>query len=158
MQITHPIFGELAYDDYDGYTAKKIFPFADKEVEIELVLEENEVGSGIEEFHCEAFKNLMANWDKTIPNVLQAIIKYQNEEWSSTDHTQSFPKFNTHCDVLENVKLFGIKITTLILGHEKEDGCYVVLLFGANWVNEDYGVLSVALDGENVIEVSDQDI
>ena len=158
MQITHPIFGELWYDDYHGYTAKKIVSFADKEAEIEIVLKENEVGSGIEEAHCETFKNLMANWDRTMPNVLQAIIKYQNEEWSSTDHSQSFPIFKSPCDVLENVELCGIKIASLIQGHKKEDGCYVVLTFGADWVNDDYRLLSVALDGEKIVKVSDQHV
>jgi hypothetical protein len=155
MQVIHPLFGELEYDDYEGYKTKKIVSFSGKETEIELIIKtDNE----IEKDYCETYETLMINWDEIVPNVIQAIIQYQNEEWSSTDHTQSFPQFKTPCDVLENIKLFGIKIATLIMGHKKQKGCYVVLTFEAEWVNDDYGILSVALDDGKVIEVSDQDI
>lgn len=91
-------------------------------------------------------------------DVLQSIIEYQNDEWDSTDYTQSFPKFKTVDDVLENVELTRITLEARPPEYRKQEGRYIILLFNAEWVNDDYRLLSVALINENVVEVSDQDI
>lgn len=157
MQISHPLFGELEYDDYEGYKAKTIITFSDKETEVDLILSEIYGNGGIEEEHCKAYEALIANWGNIVPEVLQAIIKYQNEEWDSTDYTQSFPKFKTVNDVFENVELIGITVEAGLPEYQ-EEGRYIILLFDAEWVNNDYRLLSVALINEKVVEVSDQDI
>jgi hypothetical protein len=158
MQVSHPLFGELEYDDYEGYVTKKIVMFSGKETEVELIISETLGNGGIEKEHCEAYEALLANWDKIVPDVLQAIIKYQNDEWDSTDYTQSFPKFKTVNDVLENIELTSITINSLTPEYREQEGRYVILIFGAEWVNDDYHLLSVALINEKVVEVTDQDI
>jgi hypothetical protein len=132
--------------------------FSGKETEVELIISETLGNGGIEKEHCEAYEALLANWDKIVPDVLQAIIKYQNDEWDSTDYTQSFPKFKTVNDVLENIELTSITINSLTPEYREQEGRYVILIFGAEWVNDDYHLLSVALINEKVVEVTDQDI
>lgn len=158
MQISYSLFGELEYDDYEGYKTKTVVMFSDKEKEVDLVISETLGNGGIEKEHCEAYEALIVNWDKIVPNILQSIIEYQNEEWDSTDYTQSFPKFKTVEDVLENIELTSITIEAQPPEYRKQKGRYIILLFSAEWVNDDYGLLSVALINEKVVEVSDQDI
>jgi len=102
--MTHPIFGQLEYDENRGYVTKNTINFAGKETEVELVLallytQNNE----IEEGHIKTHQALMQNWDSVVPRVLQSIMEYQNECWDDNDYTASFPKFQTHEDVLENL-------------------------------------------------------
>lgn len=158
MQVSHPLFGELEYDDYEGYKTKTVVMFSGKETEIELIISETLGTGGIEKEHCQAYEALIANWDKIVSDVLQSIIEYQNDEWDSTDYTQSFPKFKTVDDVLENVELTRITLEARPPEYRKQEGRYIILLFNAEWVNDDYRLLSVALINENVVEVSDQDI
>ena len=126
--MTHPIFGQLEYDeDFGrGYVTKKTINFAGKETEVELVLSllytQNDE---IEEGHIKTYQALMQNWDSIVPRVLQSIMEYQNESWDDNDHTASFPEFQTHEDVLANLDCFiEIKI------HAKADCRYAVLVFG----------------------------
>lgn len=158
MQESHPLFGELEYDDYEGYITKTVVEFSGQEKEIELVISETNGNGGIEKGHCEAYEAMLANWDKIEPDVLQAIIEYQNEHWDDTDHTQSYPKFKTVEDVLENAELIGIRIEARPHEYLELEGRFIVLLFSAEWVNNDYELLSVALVNEKVIRVTDQDI
>ncbi len=158
MQVSHPLFGKLEYDDYEGYITKTVVMFSGKETEVELIISETLGDGGIETQHSEAYEALIVNWTKIVSDVLQAIIEYQNEEWDSTDHTQSFPKFKMVDDVLENVELTRITLEAKPPEYRKQEGRYIVLLFNAEWVNDDYGLLSVALINEKVVEVSDQAI
>ncbi|MEW4413436.1 hypothetical protein [Clostridium sp. AN503] len=79
-----------------------------------------------------------------------------NGSWGDTDHTNSFLKFETAQDVLDNTELYGIQIETQ--SPDNQDDRYVVLLFNAEWVNDDYRILSVALVNEKVDEVTDQNL
>jgi len=51
MQISHPLFGESEYDDYDGYTTKTVVVFSGKETEVELIISETLGNGGIEKEH-----------------------------------------------------------------------------------------------------------
>ncbi|GEM_PF-3609746 len=158
MKETHPLFGPLEYDDYLGYTTSTTVLFSGKKTEVELIISETLGNGGIEEIHCDTYNVLIENWEEIVPDVLQAIIKYQNTEWGASDHTQSFPMFKTMNDVLENVELIRITLEAGIPEYRKQEGRYVVLLFSAEWVNNDYRLLSVALINEKVVEVTDQDV
>lgn len=158
MQISHPLFGELEYDEYEGYVTETVVMFSGKETEIELTISETLGNGGIEKEHCDAYEALLINWDKIVPDVLKSIIEYQNEEWDSTDYTQSFTKFQTVEDVLENTELISIKIEATPPEYRNQKGRYIILIFSAEWVNNDYRLLSVALINEKVVEVTDQDI
>lgn len=158
MQESHPLFGELEYDEYEGFITKKVVLFSGEEAEIELVISDPYEEGEIQEEHCEAYEAMLASWDKVVPDVLQAIIKYQNEHWDDSDHTQSYPMFKTVNDVLEHVKLISIRIDAQPHESLELEGRFVVLIFSAEWVNNDYKLLSVALVKEKVIEVTDQDI
>ena len=159
---THPLFGQLEYDDYEGYKTNIIVKVRGEEIKIELIISEYLFGDGgIEEAHCEAYIALMENWDNIMQDVFQNIIEYQNDEWDSTDYSASFPLFESIDDVVKNTKITGI---TLNLHPEEygmfrgQEGRFVVLLFNAEWVNDDYRILSVALINEKVVEVTDQNI
>lgn len=158
MKVSHPLFGELEYDDYVGYQTKTVVMFSGNEIEIDLVISETLGNGGIEKAHCEAYEALTLNWDKMVPKVLQAVMEYQNEEWDSTDYTQSFPKFQTVDDVLANIELTRITLEVRPPMYREIEGRYIVLLFHAEWVNNDYRLLSVAMVNEEVTEVSDQDL
>lgn len=56
-------------------------------------------------------------------------------------------------DVLNNTKFYGIKIQS-----ESKEKRNAVLEFSADWVNDDYRVLSVNLINEEIIAVTDQAI
>lgn len=158
MQLSHPLFGELEYDDYEGYKTKATVLFSGKETEVELILSETFGSGGVEQEHAEAYHALIEHRDTIVPDILKAIIQYQHEEWDSSDHTQSFPKFKTIDDVLKNVELTRITIEVRPPEYRNQEGRYIILLFGAEWVNDDYRLLSVALLNETVVEVTDQDI
>lgn len=156
----HPLFGELEYDEdeYEGYKAKAVVTFKGKETEVDLMLSEVLGDGGVEETHCEAYKAMMENWDQIVAEALQAALEYQNESWEDSDHTMSFPKFKTVEDVLDNIELFSIKIEARPPMDFDQDGRYIVLIFEAEWVNNDYRLLSVGLYNEKVDEVTDQDL
>ncbi len=158
MQVSHPLFGELEYDDYEGYITKTVVMFSGKETEVELIISETLGDGGIEQSHCEAYEALIENWNKFLPDILQSILEYQNKEWDSTDYTQSFPKFKTVDDLLDNIELTRITLEAQPPEYRRQEGRYIVLLFNVEWVNDDYGLLSVALINEKVVEVSDQAI
>lgn len=158
MKLSHPLFQELEYDDYGGYKTKAVFPFSGKEGEVDLILSETFGNGGIEPGHCTAYEALLAGWQTIVPEVLYAILSYQNDEWGATDHTQSFPKFQTVEDVLEYTAFIGITLHACSPDYLGARGRYAVLLFHAEWVNNDYRLLSVALLNEKVVEVSDQEL
>ena len=160
--VVPPIFGKLKYDDdYRAYKTKTTLKVLDKEVKVDLIISELFGVGGIEEAHCEAYNAFMENVNKIMQDVFQGIIKYQNNEWDSTDHSASFPMFKTIDDVIKNTKIISI---TLKIHPEKygsfrgQRGRFIVLIFNAKWVNDDYGLLSVALINEKVVEVTDQNI
>ena len=154
-----PFFGELEYDEYEGYKTFVVVKIQGKDTKVDLVIS-NRYGR-IENAHNEAFEALMKNWDNIIQVVFQSIIEYQDTHWYDTDHMQSFPKFETMDDVVRHTEIFNI---TLMLHPEHFgqfrglEGRFAVLLFGADWVNDDYRILSVALINEKVVEVTDQNL
>ncbi|MDR2945626.1 MAG: hypothetical protein LBV79_02620 [Candidatus Adiutrix sp.] len=165
MPVAHPLFGELEYnEECEEYQGTIVMMFAGAKTPVELKIAEFAEQSGIETLHCATYEALTTNWNAIEPAVLQAIVEYQNEEWSSTDYTQSFPQFETADDAARNVALCGVKLElkrgeqTAGAEWQKLDDRYAVLYFNAEWVNNDYRVLSVELTNEEVTQVSDQDI
>lgn len=156
MELSHPVFGELDYDEVEGYITQTVVPFLGKDREVELVLSELWGEGGIEPQHVEAYEAMKRNWDALVADMVQAIIHYQNENWDSSDHTQSFPVFKTVEDVREHVELISIKLEAGT--PDDQEGRYIVIVFSAEWVNNDYGVLSVGLINEKVVQVTDQDL
>lgn len=155
--MKHHIFGELEFNpDKEEYETKKILCFGGKEMELTITLSETFGNGGVEDGHIRAYEALIRNWDKITNDVLNAMIEYQNRSWEDTDHTNSFLKFETAQDVLDNTELYGIQIETQ--SPDNQDERYVVLLFNAEWVNDDYRILSVALVNEKVDEVTDQNL
>ena len=155
--MKHDIMGELKLnEDREEYETKKTLTFGPKEVEITITLSETFGNGGVEDGHIKAYEALMKNWDKIISDVLNAIIEYQNKIWESTVHTNSFKKFETTQDVLDNTALYGIQIETQ--SPDNKNDRYVVLLFNAEWVNDDYRILSIALINEKIDEITDQNL
>lgn len=153
---TNPLFGVLSYDDYEGYRGKVSLDFSSKTAEVELILSEVLGEGGIEQSHYDAYRMLMKKWTLIVEEVLWAILAYQNKNWDSTDYSQSFSKFETIDDVLENIELIQLTIEAKTPDFYHQDGRYIVLLFTAEWVNDDYGLLSVVLIDEIIVKVTDQ--
>lgn len=156
MTNNDPLFGVLSYDDYEGYKGKLSLDFSKKTIEIELILSELFGESGIEQSHYDTYRMLMKKWGSIVEEVVRAILAYQNENWDSTDHSQSFSKFETVDDVLENIELIQLTIEAKAPSFYHRDGRYAVLLFSAEWVNDDYGLLSVVLIDEAIVKITDQ--
>ncbi|MDD5794160.1 MAG: hypothetical protein PUD42_05265 [Clostridiales bacterium] len=169
MDLVHPIFGELKLDEYTGYEGTKLINFSGREREVRITFDEE-----ISEKHCQAYKSFIEKLDEITPDIIQSIIKYQNEIHDDSDYTASFKYFKTAEDVLENTELLEITLQVDLyeivkeseLYHkvmqeelnDTEDGRFVVLVFGAEWVNDDYHLLSVALANEKVVYVTDENI
>lgn len=155
--MKHDVLGELELnEDREEYEAKKTLSFGQKEVGLTITLSETFGNGDVEDGHIKAYEALIKNWDKITSNVLNAIIEYQNKNWENTVHTNSFKKFETIQDVLDNTELYGIQIETQ--SPDNKNDRYVVLLFNAEWVNDDYRILSVALVNEKVDEITDQNL
>ncbi|MGL4695503.1 DUF6985 domain-containing protein [Enterococcus larvae] len=158
MENNHLLFGKLTYDEYDGYRGKIPVSFSGNEEEVELIISEIFGDGGIEDGHREAYDMLSKNWEDVVQEVVQSVLIYQNEIWDSTDHTQCFPKFQTENDVLKNIELISITLEAKAPDFRGQQGRYAVMVFNAEWVNDDYHLLSVALINEKVVEISDQAI
>ncbi len=169
MDLLHPVFGKLGLNEYEEYEAIRLIKFSGLEKEVRITFDDE-----ITEEHCQAYQSFLENLDKITPDIIQSIIEYQNEHHDDTDHTASFKYFENARDVLENTGLFEIVLQTELFGvvtHSelyckvmKEElnsigkGRYVVLLFEAEWINDDYRILSVALANEKVIYVTEENI
>jgi hypothetical protein len=165
---SHPLFGRIKVDRDDeeiyGYIAKTSVMFSGKKVKVDVNIPPGDKEGLIEQKYCDTYEALLSNWDKIMPEVLQAVIKYQNERWDLSDPTHNirqFPRFKTVDDVLRNIDPVSIEIETNPSQYNTDKdkrGRYAVLVFYAAWVNEDYGLLSVALVDEKVTLVTDQAI
>lgn len=169
MDLVHPIFGDLTLNDYDEYQATKFINFSGIEKEVEITFDDE-----ISEKHCTSYQFFIENLDKITPDIIQSIIEYQNEHHDYTDYSASFKYFETTEDVLENTALLEISLQIELHGIVKDSALYnkvikeeanavenprlVVLVFEAEWVNDDYHLLSVALMNEKVVYVTDQNI
>ncbi len=117
------------------------------------------------------YQSFIKNLDKITPEILQAIRKYQNECYDDSDYTSSFKYFENDKDVIENIELlqitfqidpFGVVKDTklykeMVKDKENELKC-MVLVFNAEWVNDDYRLLSVAIVNEKVVYVSEENL
>lgn len=153
MELFHTKLGHLVYDEYNRYVMKKSLIFCGKENEIEIYFRGYYDNEDITEVHCDTYDALFANWEKIVPKVVETIIYYQNEQWDFTNHTMSFKKFENTSDVLDNTEFYGITIQS-----DSKEKRNTVLEFNADWVNDDYRLLSVELINEEVVEVTDQAI
>ncbi|WP_336046231.1 DUF6985 domain-containing protein [Solibacillus ferritrahens] len=169
MDLLHPIFGELELNEFEEYEAIRLIKFSGLEKKVKITFDDE-----INEEHCRAYQSFIENLDRITPDIIQSIIEYQNECHDDTDYTASFKYFENTNDVIESTELFEIALQTELHGgvtdsnlyhkvmKEELDGIeeerYVVLLFEANWVNDDYRILSVALANEKVIYVTDENI
>lgn len=57
---------------------------------------------------------------------------------------------------MDNTALYGLQIETQ--SPDNENDRYVVLLFHAEWVNDDDRILSIALINEKIDEITDQNL
>ena len=162
MDMVHPIFGLLELDDLDRPAAIQPIRFAGREKEIKISFEDGE----IPEAYSLTYAALTEKLDSIAPDILRAILNYQHEHYHDSGHTEEFLYFETAADVSAHTELFEISLRSGLSGsglrgetadHEKP-GRYAVLLFSAEWVGDDYGVLSVALANEQVVCVTDQAI
>lgn len=169
MDLLHPIFGELELNDFEEYEAIRHIKFSGLEKEVKITFDDE-----INEEHCQTYQSFIENLDRITPDIIQSIIEYQKECHDYTDYTASFKYFENTNDLLENTELFEIVLQTELHGvvtdsnlyhkvmkeelNGTEEERYVVLLFEAKWVNDDYRILSVALANEKVIYVTDENI
>ena len=145
MGMVHPIFGLLELDDLDRPAAIQPIRFAGREREIKISFEDEE----IPETYSRTYAALTEKLDSIAPDILRAILNYQHEHYHDSGHTEDFPYFETAADVLAHTELFEISLrsgpSTAGLRGETADhgepGRYAVLLFSAEWVGDDYGVL-----------------
>lgn len=187
MIINHPIFGILTKDDYNEYRGTYNIHFTGVKQKVELTLEifdDNDLEYFVEEGLYEKYNNeilfeeystiyqsFIKNLDKITPEILKNIREYQNECYYNSDHTASFKYFENDKDVIENIELlqivlqcnpFGIVTETKLyqeMAKDEEDEIKcIVLVFYAEWVNDDYRLLSVAIVNEKVIYVTEESI
>lgn len=158
METTHPVFGTLTPDDLDRLTAAKTIRFAGRDTAVTISFQNEE----IPEAYSRTYAALTENLDSIAAEILRAIREYQHEHHHDSGHTASFPRFETDADVLAHTALFELALHGELPAAGPEDsggpGRYAVLLFSADWVGDDYGVLSVALANEQVVLVTDQSI
>lgn len=160
METTHPVFGTLAPDDLDRLTAAKTIRFAGRDTAVTISFQDEE----IPEAYSRTYAALTENLDSIAAEILRAIREYQHKHHHDSGHTASFPRFETDADVLAHTALFELALCGELPGVAArpedggEPGRYAVLLFSADWVGDDYRVLSVALANERVVCVTDQSI
>lgn len=153
MDLFHTKLGYLIYDEYSKYIMEKKLLFCGKEYHIDIYFNGYYYNEDITAFHCTTYDAIISNWDTIQSTVIEKIILFQNDEWDASDHTMSFKKFETTNDVLDHTKFYGITIQTENINEHD-----IVLEFNADWVNDDYRILSVHLMNEEVVEVTDQAI
>ena len=165
MVLLHPILGELELNEFEEYEAIRLIKFSGLEKKVKITFDDE-----INEEHCRAYQSFIENLDRITPDIIHSM----NECHDDTDYTASFKYFENTNDIIESTELFEIALQTELHGgvtdsnlyhkvmKEELDGIeeerYVVLLFEANWVNDDYRILSVALANEKVIYVTDENI
>ncbi|MDE6984517.1 MAG: hypothetical protein K2O99_08295 [Lachnospiraceae bacterium] len=169
MEQLHPVFGKLTETEFGDYEAVRRIPFAGTDVEVQVTFD-----GPVTDEHSRAYLALVENLDRITPDILQAVLEYQNAHYDDTDHTSSFAYFGSAQDVLENTVLYGIALQTRLFHIVTDSDRYreavedpqdtaqkqrcAVLLFDADWVNDDYRILSVALANEHVVYVTQGNI
>ena len=185
MSLLNEIFPKLDLNNCEDYEYSKIIKFLNSKKEVDIRFQEiyefdeeeetfekySEYVRESEERYYYTYMNFIKDLENITPDIIKNIIKYQNEHYEDNDYTKSFKYFENAKDVIDNVELLTISIRNETYGHiEKEcikmfpelknDIQYLkvrvlVLIFYAEWVTDDYKLLSVALVNEKVVFVTE---
>lgn len=155
METVHPVFGPLDLDDLDRLTARKTIRFAGRDTAVTISFENEEIPEAYSRTYAALTEKLEGGSE-----ILMAILRYQREHYHDSGHTEDFPCFETPADVLAHTTLFEIALRDGFPGiaapSGETPGRCAVLLFSAEWVSDDYGVLSAALVNEQAVLIRDQ--
>lgn len=158
------VFGELRTEDECDWLGKQILEFGGDIHNVELFIH-GEDGCEITERQRTAFKCFMERWPKLQTELIEALIKYYNEEerfaWGPDDEKEFaewWPEIETKDALLQTVTLETIVVANDFL--MDDDRLIIYLLFSRTWGGEDYddNGVGVRYVNEEIDEIAHKDI
>ena len=160
--MTDTVFGELEKDDR-GWIGKLTIDFGGNPYTVDLWIRSAEENESID-IPKEAFQRFMEKWPQLQEKLIDALIKYYNEEerfsYGPDDEEESaewWPEIETREALLQAVTLEGIVIrSNFIMKGERR----IYLLFSRAWGGEDYddNGIGVRYIDEELDEIAYKDI
>lgn len=161
------IFGELSEDGDYGWFGKHTLDFGGTSYNIELLISKSSEESGITERQKEAFQCFMEKWPKLQSKLIEALIKYYNEEerfaWGPDDEVEFetwWPEIETRDALLQAVTPETMVIPWDFTMEKVKGGRYVYMLFSRTWGGEDWddNGIGVGFLNEEIDEIAYKDI
>lgn len=168
--MTDPVFGELVEDDFGsfgGWSGELIMDFGGTARPIALHIQQSDEESVITQLQIQSYQYFMEEWSALQPKLIDALIKYYNEEerfaWGP-DNKEEFsawwPEIETREALLQAVSLETMVIPWDFTMEEVKCGRYIYLLFWKAWGGEDTedNGIGVGFLNEGIDEIAYKDI
>lgn len=163
--MTDSIFGELKSDGHYWY-GKQTLDFGGTSHNVDILINQRSEESEITKKQQEAFGHFVEKWPEVQSKLIDALIKYYNEEerfaWGPEDEeelAQWWPEIETQDALLQAVELETIVVPEDFI-MDSMNGRYIYLLFSRAWGGEDWddNGIGVAFLNEEIDEIAYKDI
>lgn len=163
--MTDSIFGELKSDGND-WCGQKDLDFGGTSVTVDILINQCREETGITKKQQEAFQHFIEKWPELQSKLIDALIRYYNEEerfaWGPEDEeefAQWWPEIETKDALLQAVELETIVVPEDFI-MDSMNGRYIYLLFSRAWGGEDLedNGIGVAFLNEEIDEIAYKDI
>ncbi len=140
--MTDKIFGELKRenDRYDGWLGKQTLDFGGNACVVQILIQGDEEDK-ITQRQRKAFQSFMKKWPSLQKKLIEALIKYYNEEerfsYGPEDEKEAaewWPDIETKGELLQAVTLETIVVAEDFMQEEERR---IYLLFSKSWGGED---------------------
>lgn len=162
-----PVFGLLKEEEGYGWTGQLVLEFGGVPRQVELTIPKSGEEGSITPCQRESFEAFWNQWPQLQPKVLDALIRYYNEEerfvWGPDDPEEFarwWPEIETHEAMYQQITLTGLVIPRDFVMKRVKEGRCVYLLFERAWGGEDLDQngVGVCCKNEEVDEVGYQTI
>lgn len=168
--MTDSVFGELAEDvfgPFGGWSGELTMDFGGTARSIALHIQQSDGEGVITPLQIQSYQRFMEEWPSLQPKLMDALIKYYNEEerfaWGP-DNEEEFaawwPEIETREALLRAVSLEAMVIPWDFTMEEVKCGRYIYLLFSKAWGGEDTedNGIGVGFLNEGIDEIAYKDI
>lgn len=161
--MTDIVFGELRKEEDYGWWGKQTLDFGGNTFTVELLIRQGEEDE-IAEIQKEAFQCFMEKWPELQTELIEALIKYYNEEeyysYGPEDAEEAakwWPEIKT-----KNALLQAVTLETIVVPEDfiMDRGRRIYLLFSRTWGGEDLddNGIGVSYRNEELDEIAYKDM